>query len=420
MTASTLSSRPHWGLVAVCLCLLATSLAADDATPESAATSEPAPAVTTQAERVLEPGEVVLPHVRLTEDGPYVLWDADEVDDFNLVDQTGAPVTRETLLGKPWIVNFIFCRCVVQCPFTSKRIKELSEELKDVDVRFVTITVDPEYDTVDIMRENASIYGAKPERWLFCTGEPDEVWKLIRKGFKVSAWEEAGTRKQPGMEFAHSNHLIHVDAEGKIRGRYDGADDLELITLQRVLRGEIETPERHRPVTQAQVAEQERVALVKEFDAQADPLANLPGWAKRLPRTNAMLNGLCTILLLIGFMAIKAKREKLHKQVMLTAFGVSILFLASYLTYHWALGAYTESHGKSFTGTGTIRTVYFAILISHVILAAVVPVGAIVTIRHGLKQNWPAHRAWAKVTFPIWLYVSVTGVIIYWMLYQMA
>ncbi len=134
------------------------------------------------------------------------------------------------------------------------------------------------------------------------------------------------------------------------------------------------------------------------------------------PAVNASLNALATILLVVGFVLIKQKKEQAHKWTMLACFAVSSIFLVCYLIYHYQKGGGTpfpEDH------PAWLRTTYFIILISHIILAVFVPVGAIVTIRHGLKDNRLKHLKWAKVTFPIWLYVSVTGVVVYWMLYQM-
>jgi len=133
-----------------------------------------------------------------------------------------------------------------------------------------------------------------------------------------------------------------------------------------------------------------------------------------LPALNATLNGIATILLLTGFLLIRRKRIKAHRRVMLTAFCVSILFLMSYVTYHAMRGGMATPFG----GVGVVRAVYFATLISHVVLAAVLPVLAIVTIRRALKGRYDRHRAIARWTLPVWLYVSVTGVIIYFMLYQ--
>lgn len=137
-----------------------------------------------------------------------------------------------------------------------------------------------------------------------------------------------------------------------------------------------------------------------------------------LPAVNASLNGLATVLLLCGYVAIRRRRVELHKSLMLSAFATSILFLICYLVYHWALHSVTGEAGKKFTGVGIIRPIYFTILITHVILAAAVPVLAVMTIYRALKQNWIAHKRIAVITFPIWVYVSVTGVIIYGMLYH--
>lgn len=146
--------------------------------------------------------------------------------------------------------------------------------------------------------------------------------------------------------------------------------------------------------------------------------ADLPGWAATLPTVNALLNSLATTLLVAGFVLIKKNKRDAHRNVMLTAFGTSVVFLGCYLVYHFALHHYTGTHGKAFPETGAARVVYLVILISHVVLAAVVPVLAIITIVRGLNADWERHRKIAKITFPIWLYVSVTGVVIYLMLYH--
>jgi protein SCO1 len=144
----------------------------------------------------------------------------------------------------------------------------------------------------------------------------------------------------------------------------------------------------------------------------------MPDWVAALPAVNASLNGLATLLLVAGLIAIKRGRREGHKRLMLTAFATSIVFLVCYLVYHAALHHYTGESGRRFEGKGLIKTVYFTILISHVILAAAVPVLACVTIYRGLKQQWDRHRRIARITFPIWLYVSVTGVVIYGLLYH--
>ncbi len=143
-----------------------------------------------------------------------------------------------------------------------------------------------------------------------------------------------------------------------------------------------------------------------------------PTWVGSLPAVNAGLNTLALLLLVGGWVLIRRGHRDAHRRTMLVAFATSIVFLACYLVYHAARHHYTGAAQMRFAGTGAIRIVYFTILVSHVFLAAVVPVLAIVTIRRGLRQQWESHRRIAKVTFPIWVYVSLTGVIIYLMLYH--
>lgn len=132
-----------------------------------------------------------------------------------------------------------------------------------------------------------------------------------------------------------------------------------------------------------------------------------------LPAVNATLNATAAVLLVAGYILIRRRRITAHRRVMLTAFGVSIVFLICYLIYHAQVGS------VRFRGTGTARTVYFTILITHTILAACVPVLAIITLNRALRARFDKHRQIARWTFPIWLYVSVTGVVVYVMLYHL-
>jgi len=131
------------------------------------------------------------------------------------------------------------------------------------------------------------------------------------------------------------------------------------------------------------------------------------------PALNAILNGTSAILIGSGYYCIRTGRRETHKRLMLTAFFTSALFLLSYLYYHLVLRA-GVTH---FRGEGVARPIYFSILISHTILAAVVVPFILVTLYRALKGNFSRHKAVARWTFPIWLFVSVTGVVIYVMLY---
>jgi protein SCO1/2/putative membrane protein len=132
-----------------------------------------------------------------------------------------------------------------------------------------------------------------------------------------------------------------------------------------------------------------------------------------LPSINAALNATAAVLLIWGYTLIRRKRIQTHRRVMQTAFLTSCLFLVCYLVYHAQVGS------VRFQKTGAIRTVYLSILATHTVLAAAVPVLAIVTLRRGLAARFDRHRRIARWTLPIWLYVSVTGVVVYLMLYHM-
>jgi len=131
-----------------------------------------------------------------------------------------------------------------------------------------------------------------------------------------------------------------------------------------------------------------------------------------LPALNATLNGVAGLFLLSGYYFIRRRQIARHRASMIGAFATSTLFLISYVIYHANVGS------KPFHGEGPIRIVYFTILISHIILAASVVPLALITLGRGLRRDDARHRRIAKFTWPIWMYVSVTGVVVYWMLYQ--
>jgi uncharacterized membrane protein YozB (DUF420 family) len=139
----------------------------------------------------------------------------------------------------------------------------------------------------------------------------------------------------------------------------------------------------------------------------AEPLS-----VHHLPAVNATLNAISGVLLVAGYLLIRARRIDQHRRCMLAAFATSSLFLASYLVYHYQVGS------VPFARQGIVRPIYFGILITHVVLAATVPPLALVTLSRGLQARFAQHRAIARWTLPIWLYVSVTGVLVYVLLYQ--
>ena len=131
-----------------------------------------------------------------------------------------------------------------------------------------------------------------------------------------------------------------------------------------------------------------------------------------LPTVNAVLNSICTVLLVAGYFFISRRNVRAHRACMIAAFTTSALFLISYLNYHFYHGA------TGFKGTGWVRPLYFAILITHTILAALIVPFVLVTLYRAWRNDFARHRKIARWTLPMWLYVSVTGVVVYLMLYQ--
>jgi putative membrane protein len=136
----------------------------------------------------------------------------------------------------------------------------------------------------------------------------------------------------------------------------------------------------------------------------------MPNWVMYLPKLNAFINGTCSVLLLLSLYFIKQKNIAAHKAINLTAFGLSSLFLISYIMYHWM------ANETSFPAENSMRGIYLTILISHIILAACVLPLILLSFYYGLQMNVEKHKKIVRFTYPIWLYVTVTGVIVYAMI----
>jgi putative membrane protein len=132
-----------------------------------------------------------------------------------------------------------------------------------------------------------------------------------------------------------------------------------------------------------------------------------------LPLVNASLNAIATVLLIFGYVCIRRRRIAAHRAAMVAAFATSVLFLISYLTYHAHAGS------RPFPGQGNIRVIYFVILITHIVLAATIPPLAGITLWRAYRRRFDRHMKIARWTLPLWLYVSITGIVVYWMLYQL-
>ncbi len=135
--------------------------------------------------------------------------------------------------------------------------------------------------------------------------------------------------------------------------------------------------------------------------------------ATLLPTVNATLNAMAAVCLMAGWRFIRARRIDQHRAAMIAALICSLLFLVSYLVYHYQVGS------RPFTGTGILRPIYFFILITHVVLAAAIVPLVLMTVTRAFRGQFPRHRAIARWTLPLWLYVSVTGVVVYVMLYHL-
>lgn len=323
---------------------------------------------------------------------------------FRFVDQNGASFGSEQMFvptaptAKVWVADFIFTNCAGPCPIMTLGMAALQKQLRDTpDVGFVSFTVDPERDAPDVLARYAREYGAGPG-WHFLTGPRDEIQRLCTDGFALALARErfeAGTdpatatpesrpfspAPEVQQDILHSTLFVLLDAQGRIRGYFDG-----------------ERPDSHD-------------RLARAARALARDLRVPPGLAP-LPAVNATLNACATILLLAGYAAIRARRVEVHRVLMLAAVVSSALFLVSYLVYH----AYARA--TPFVGQGAVRAGYYAVLATHIVLAAVIAVLVPIVLVRALRGDLARHRRLARIAFPMWVYVSVTGVVIYVMLYH--
>jgi protein SCO1 len=303
------------------------------------------------------------------------------VGDFALVERGGRTITRADLAGRVWICDFFFTTCTGPCPLMGASMHALQQRLACTGVQLVSFSVDPERDTPEALRTYADALGADPERWWFLTGDEETIYRLCRESFALSVERAAPEQFVLGRQIAHATNLIVVDGEGRVRGYYDGqgGDGIE------------------------------RAAARARYLAGARPCSPLP-------EVNASLNALAAVLLLAGLVAIRSGRRATHGVVMRTAFVVSSAFLACYLYYHFAVTAVVGP--TRFRGTGWTRPAYLALLLSHTSLAVVTVPLVLRTLWLAHRERWAAHRRLARWTWPIWMYVSVTGVLVYLALYR--
>lgn len=173
---------------------------------------------------VLMLGAIIAPTLAMRDRPPEIEVYGD-IPDFALVDHTGAKVVKDDLIGKVMIMNFIFTRCAAVCPVFSMRMRRVQDRTGDIaaDLKLLSFSVDPEYDTPAVLSAYADKHGADPTRWRFVTGDYEQVRKVVAEGFLL-AMDVVGEQPMGGPDIAHSEHFVLVDRRGRIRGYYDSRD----------------------------------------------------------------------------------------------------------------------------------------------------------------------------------------------------
>ncbi len=322
----------------------------------------------------------------------------------------------------------------------------------------VTLTVDPEHDTPQVLKRYAVAHRADSERRLFLTSlapHGDRISELIEKSLLIGRPEE-NPQAEPGMRFQHSDRLVLVDAEGRVRGSYlcvepvldaervpTSAYQINRSVLRQLRRDAVALAAGRRA---GNLDHGHQIADFELIDQNGDRVTRetLKGkvWVvgfiftrcgvscptitqamnelqdprrHALPSVNATLNGISAILLLVGFLFIRSRLILPHAICMLSAFLVSILFLGSYLYYHFAV---LDGEPTRYEGPPLMRSIYLAILLSHTVLAVVVVPLVLWTLYRAFQTQFTKHARIARWTLPIWLYVSLTGVVVYLFLYR--
>lgn len=148
-----------------------------------------------------------------------------DVAAFTLTERSGKTVTRDDLLGRPWVAAFIFTRCTGPCPKVTSTMKALQARLAGTDARLVSFSVDPAWDTPQVLREYAEAAGAEKERWLFLTGDESAIYGLIRQSFLLPVERAPIGEAAIGMHVSHRTQLVTIDKRGRVRGYYEGETD---------------------------------------------------------------------------------------------------------------------------------------------------------------------------------------------------
>lgn len=163
-------------------------------------------------------------------------WDPNGIEDFSFTDTDGQTVTKQDLVGKPFIISFIFTLCRGPCPNVTREMKEIQDRLKDYDFNLISLTVDPERDTLDILKQYAKATGANPDRWKFLTGKQADIYGLIHRSFLMPVEEEPDRDRKPGFEIIHSTNIMLVDATGRVIGKFNAQKAEEMAKLRKEIK----------------------------------------------------------------------------------------------------------------------------------------------------------------------------------------
>ena len=171
--------------------------------------------------------------VEVTKDQDENPRDPAGIEDFSFTDTEGQTVTKADLLGKPFIISFIFTFCRGPCPKVSMEMRELQDRLKDYDFNLVSLTVDPERDTADVLKTYGKELKADFSRWKFLTGKQSEIYGLIHRSFAMPVQEEVDRDRKPGFEIIHSTNIMLVDKTGRVIGKFDAQKGEEVMAKLR-------------------------------------------------------------------------------------------------------------------------------------------------------------------------------------------
>jgi uncharacterized membrane protein YozB (DUF420 family)/cytochrome oxidase Cu insertion factor (SCO1/SenC/PrrC family) len=309
---------------------------------------------------------------------------------FELTERSGAKYGAASFKGHVTVVAFFYSRCAQSCPMLMQALQMLQPDLSAAGIRLACISVESSHDTQAVLAEYARQWGAGPD-WLFLTGDVETVRRLAAAPFFASL--QVKPDEPVGRYITHSSRLYLLNKNGEICNQ-------------------VEVVRRADPSLEESPFEIDRTALRRVKLAALDLESGHWLGLADLPHVNFVLNGTSALLLLFGVILVRLRLLRGHAVAMCAAGLVSALFLVSYLYYHRHAG------DTRFAGAGAWRPIYFGLLITHVCLAMVTVPLAAMTFYLAARGQFARHRRLARWTLPIWLYVSVSGLLVYLFLYQ--